>query len=75
MEIFFKGGADFIRGDVKGRKRTADCNCSGGRVQAGVDQPSIIKHNTHADPLLKKHKLLKKNDLVQLNQSIFVRQF
>ena len=75
MEIFFEDGPDFIGGDVKGGKRTADCNFSGGRVQAGVDQSSTIHHNTHADPLFKKHKLLKKNDLVQLNQTIFVRQF
>ena len=70
MEIFFEGGADFIGGDVKGGKRTADCNFSGGRVQAGVDQSSIIQYNTHADPLLKKYKLLKKNGLVQLRDVV-----
>ena len=32
-------------------------------------------YNAHTDPLFKKHKILKVNDLIQLNQSIFVRQF
>ena len=32
-------------------------------------------YNAHTDPLFKKHKLLKVTDLIQLNQSIFVRQF
>ena len=67
MEIFFEGGADFIGGDVKGGKRTADCNFSGGRVQAGVDQPSIIKHNTHADPLFKTSQELRMLSSVTIN--------
>ena len=33
------------------------------------------KYNAHADPLFKKHQLLKVGDLIHLNQSIFVRQF
>ena len=33
------------------------------------------RYNAHTDPLFKKHKILKVNDLIQLNQSIFVRQF
>ena len=32
-------------------------------------------YNAHTDPLFKKHKILKLGDLIQLNQSIFVRQF
>ena len=32
-------------------------------------------YNAHTDPLFKKHKILKVIDLIQLNQSIFVRQF
>ena len=33
------------------------------------------KYNAHSDPLFKKHKILKVGDLIQLDQSIFVRQF
>ena len=33
------------------------------------------KFNAHSDPLFKKHKILKLGDLIQLDQSIFVRQF
>ena len=32
-------------------------------------------YNAHSDPLFKKHKILKLNDLIQLNQSTFVRQY
>ena len=32
-------------------------------------------YNAHSDPLFKKHKLLKVSDLIQMNQSIFARQF
>ena len=33
------------------------------------------KYNAHSDPLFRKHSILKLSDLIQLNQSIFVRQF
>ena len=33
------------------------------------------KYNAHTDPLFKKHNILKLSDLIQLNQTLFVRQF
>ena len=33
------------------------------------------KYNAHTDPLFKKHNILKLGDLIQLNQTLFVRQY
>ena len=33
------------------------------------------RYNAHSDPLFRKHSILKLGDLIQLDQSIFVRQF
>ena len=33
------------------------------------------KYNAHTDPLFKKHNILKLSDLIQLNQTLFVRQY
>ena len=33
------------------------------------------KYNVHTDPLFKKHNILKLSDLIQLNQTLFVRQY
>ena len=42
---------------------------------SGMQNSVSVPLNAHTDPLFKKHKILKVSDLIQLNQSIFVRQF
>ena len=35
----------------------------------------MSKYNAHTDPLFKKHNILKLSDLIQLNQTLFVRHY